>query len=1010
MPHGKKGGRTSSKKKKTRGGTNRPRGPVANTATTRSNNDKAGLNALSEWASREGGSSKTPVKQDLLTLYSRYKKATMRFKEAVESMVPSAFYGEGNTEQLMDAAEYIANDENILLDATFMQDLRLTLRVRKRVANSIEGGGDEGHAFFIAVLEYCWRSLLVKWKQQRGLSDNKNEGGKDDKFANRFDALAIDNDMDIVDENETGTTPKDTKEIARPKTEKAELQKLTFQDILYGDDRAAAILFFDDVDAIMGISINQYIMLKRKMRENRESSSNPEHVIPHLLETAVASNFAIQQVSMLEHVLAAEFPHFNTIYRVLGVVACPEIIQLIIKTLQDHSPMATQMDVRKETVEFVGDALECGFRDYTDPNNKIKHLHSDFCFRWKLTEPELVETLNNLFHSLRLYVRLEAPALEEAGIYEQWKKLKTKNRWFAKWKHLGGRRNIMKTLRLVQIYSNVLIKTASTEFATMGNGEKAFGLPWHERDRPAKSITDDLDQFLMIEVMPVLVAMCRNGLVSGTMPREWELYPILCHIRKWCKDPHPPISFTLAFGFQLILTSILEVQGDDDVTTLQTTARVSWERYFSQLDWVHGKSRSSTTLNRKAWYKYLHSMKSVNSLRWPLIGLSCAEHIGESRQFNATWNPMLAGTFLLYLGYFNGLEIGSRMVDTFAQVRFVLHLYNALIKSNAMKVGELQLLDFLHKEFASCKGIWGGGKIPEQGTTVKHFLVTIGYGVKHAQSKSEEIRACLVGEQYTPYKGSLSNFRRENETDRAEELSSSFKRVVLHDFREDAAILGDKQKQGEIHEYHGRLQQTIKSMREDRNLVAVNLVSLGEYLNGFLAGVFVELEWEDYVSDVSLEMTKEMGWKEDDNVRRYAEMMVLARRILGIFDFKENPLEEEEVKTITAFFRSYFSAAPLDQVMWFTPRPEEEQEDDENNEYTLPNGMLSSSSTIQNCGGGNGASITTIAEPTVIMVSLPSPQSPHSVKRAAGVETPTGKEVAEDNNNQNGDAEQQVRV
>jgi hypothetical protein len=43
-------------------------------------------------------------------------------------------------------------------------------------------------------------------------------------------------------------------------------------------------------------------------------------------------------------------------------------------------------------------------------------------------------------------------------------------------------------------------------------------------------------------------------------------------------------------------------------------------------------------------------------------------------------------------------------------------------------------------------------------------------------------------------------------------------------------------------------------MREDRNLVATNLVSVGEYLNGFVGGVFEELEWEDLVSDVSLEM------------------------------------------------------------------------------------------------------------------------------------------------------------
>jgi hypothetical protein len=979
MPHGKQG-RTSNKKKKARGNGNRPRGPIA----ARSPADAFDSNAFSEWASREGGSSKTLVDQFHSNLYSRYKKATMRFKEAVEAMVPSEVYCEGNTEQLMDAAEYIANDENVFLEPTFMQDLRLTLRVRKRVARSMEGGGDEGHAFFIEILEYCWKSLLVKWKRQRGILDNSKEA-EDEKFANRFDALSID-DIDIEEDEKEYPT---TEEISRPKTEKKELQKLTFTDILYGDDRAAAILFFDDVDAIMGISINQYVLLKRKMRANHESGAHPESIIPQLMETAVASNFAIQQVSMLEHVLAAEFPHFNTIFRVLGVVACPAVIQSIIKLLQDNSPMAAKMDVRKETVEFVGDALESGFRDYTDPNNKVKHLHKDFCFRWKLTEEPLKEKIDQMFHSLRLYVRLEAPVSEEKKLYDEWKKMKEKNQWLAKWKHLGGGRNIIKTLRLVQVYSNVVINTSPTEFATMGNGQQSFGLPWHEKDRPAKTITDDLDQFLLIEMMPVLVAMCRKGLLSRAMPREWELYPIFCHIRKWCNNPHPPISFTLAFCFQLILTSIYDVQGDNDVVTLQTTARLSWERYFGQLDWVEEKSRSSSTLNRKGWYKYLNNMQTLDSLRWPRIGLSCVEHIGESRQSNSTWNPMCAGTFLLYLTYFNGLENGSRMVDTFAQVRFVLHLYNALLQTKALEIGELKFLDFLHKEFANCRGVWGGGKVPEHGALVKHFLVSAGYGVKHAQSKCDEIRACLVGDRYTPYKGSLSSFRKGNQ-DRAEELSRSFKRVVLHDFREDAAILGEKQKQGEIFEYHGRLQETIKAMREDRNLVATNLVSVGEYLNGFLGGVFEELEWEDLVSDVSLEMTKELGWKEDDNVGRYAEMMVLARRILGIFDFKENPLEEEEVKTITAYFRSYFSDVPLDKVMWFTPPAEDDDEEteiDEGYNTTLPIATVATTVTrdISDKEEGEGAGRNDAADRKPPAVK--SDPAEEDSKPAAAVET-----------------------
>eukprot|EP00980_Cylindrotheca_fusiformis_P008033 scaffold1709_cov95-Cylindrotheca_fusiformis.AAC.5 len=954
MAQGRKAGRAnlSNKKKK---GRNKANDTVA--AAAGNNNGIALANGnvrprgpivMGEWASREGGSTSSSVANNpSMTLYARYKKATVRFKEAVESMVPKSVYGGGSTEELMDAAEYIVEND-VVLDRTFMQDLKLTLRVRKRVAKSLDGGGDEGHAFFIQVLEYCWKSFLVKWKQQQNISDDpipssefdKTSDGK--KFRNRFDALSIEDNLDMGEEDENDYYPDEDDDtdanatIARPKTENTHLQNLSFQEILYGDDRSAAILFFADVNAIMGISIDHFAQLKQTMRANAGGTKHPEHFLPKLLETGVVSNFAIQQVSMLEHVLAAEFPHFNTIYRILGVVVCAGMIQVISEFVQEHSPVAALGDVRKETVEFVGDALECGFRDASDPNNKIKHLHKDFCFRWKITSPVLVKRLDNMFHSLRLYVRLEAPAEEEKEIYEQWNFVKKKNDWLEKWKHLGGKRNILKTLRLVQIYSNVVINTGPSEFATMGNGENAFGQPWHERNNPATKITDDLDHFLLIEMMPVLVAMCRRGLISGPMPRDWDLYPGFCHITKWCADPHPPITLALAFTFHLILTSIYEVQGDDDVATLQKTSQVCWERYFHQLDWATEEiERSSVTLNRRSWYQYLDSMKSVNSLRWPRIGVSCANQIGERRLVNATFNPMLAGTFLLYLSYFNALENGSRMFDTFAQVRFVLHLYNALLQSKALQVGEVPFLDMLHKAFANSKAIWKSGTIPEQGTTVKHFLVAVGYGVKHAQSKAEEIRACLLGERFAPYKGSLASFRKRNRNggnnyDRAEQLSSSFKRVVLHDFRDDAAILGEKQKQGEIHEYRERLQQTIRSMRMDHDLLAINFVSLGEYFNGFVYGVFEELEWEDLVAEVSLEMTKELGWKEDDNVRRYSEMLVLARRILGVFDYKENPLEEEEVKTVTAYFRDYFSNIPLDKVLWFTPPAPPEHSGEEN--------------------------------------------------------------------------------
>ncbi|CAJ1957925.1 unnamed protein product [Cylindrotheca closterium] len=965
-------GRAGNKKKnkgKGKQGASRPRGPIAGTRRVGNGNAESLLGGVAgqepqanfgDWITSDNSSSKSSSKplidQVHSTLYARYKKATHRFKEKLIDLVPVDIYGEGSTIQLMDAAEYLANNDKIELEASFMKDLKLTLRVRQRVSKSMGGGGDDGHAFFIEVLKYCWKILLAKYIKQRGIvDDNDDDEKKENTNVNRYGALYMDGlDPDLNedeeeenDDNKEDATSEANKEPFRPKTTNEDFKRLTFRDVLYGDDRSAAILFFDDVEEIMATAVHQMQGLKAQLRANATKATSAaananananatddrqdEHAIPHLMEIAVGSSFAIQQVSMLEHVLAVDHPHLNTIYRVLAVVACPDMIQIFSKLVQDHSPVAQKYDIRKEIVQFVGDTMETTFRDHDDPNNKTKLLHDQFRSKWRINDHSINDTINKLYHTIRLYVRLEVPVYSEREIYDEWNHLRKKDRWLKSWKHLGGKRNIVKTLRLVQVYSNIIIKTGSGEFVTMGAGEEMLGAPWHEQDNPAEKITEDFDYFLLIEVMPVFVSMVRKGLLSIKMPRDWAIYPLFCHMRQWCKNPHPPVTLSLAFCFQLILTSVYEMQGDNDYTNLQVTAERCWERYYNGLDWVNEKKVTAQSLNRKSWNRFLVNMRNVNSLRWPRIGISCEKEVGKSRIANAAWNPVCAGYFELYTAYFNNMENGARMVDTFAQVRFVLHLYNALLQSEALKPGELEFLDYLHEHFATCKGIWAGGGIAEQGNITKHFLVSTGYGLKHAQSKSEEIRACLIGDKYSPYKGSVSNFRKGNQEQNAEQLFDSFRRVVLHDCSGDEAIIASMKgaTKGQAFEYKVKLSETIKSMRKDIKFMSAHLVAIGEFLNAFLDNVYRELEWEDLVSDVTLEMTKELGWKEDDNVHRYAEMMVLARRILGIFDFMDNPLEEKEVKTLTAYFRTYFSDVPMDLMFWFTAP-------DKPHEYELP--------------------------------------------------------------------------
>jgi hypothetical protein len=57
---------------------------------------------------------------------------------------------------------------------------------------------------------------------------------------------------------------------------------------------------------------------------------------------------------------------------------------------------------------------------------------------------------------------------------------------------------------------------------------------------------------------------------------------------------------------------------------------------------------------------------------------------------HAFWNPVMAGSYLLFGTYLCSIGLGAATVDAFGQLRFVLHLYNAL---RARKlVDELELL------------------------------------------------------------------------------------------------------------------------------------------------------------------------------------------------------------------------------------------------------------------------------------------------------------------------------
>jgi hypothetical protein len=150
---------------------------------------------------------------------------------------------------------------------------------------------------------------------------------------------------------------------ALPRPTAKEPTQLSVDDLVYGDDRLETIFFLMTLDELMALVAEQYQGLKRGWRQNRAKGWPGHTIIEHLMELAVAVNFAIQEVAYLEQKLAADHPQMNTLYRVMhAIVVFPVMAEELTQTVKGSSPLASEF---QETGAFAfwGDCLEIGFRN-----------------------------------------------------------------------------------------------------------------------------------------------------------------------------------------------------------------------------------------------------------------------------------------------------------------------------------------------------------------------------------------------------------------------------------------------------------------------------------------------------------------------------------------------------------------------------------------------------------------------------------------------------------------------
>jgi hypothetical protein len=944
MPHGNKKPRNKNNKKKkgrAAGHGSGPGGPAMgghqksdSTTTAAAAFGPLGLNDIPEWVKRDG--TPKPLDQDYSSVYMRYKRATIRFQQALQSKVPGHIYGEGATKQIMDSVDYLACNEDIFVESTLMHDLKLALRVRKRVAQSMMGGGDEGHAYFNCILAYSWGKLRRKWKAQRNVPESRRQqtptaapSYEEDTFVNRFSVLSDDD----IEEDEQDEAWFPTNEIPRPATSKPELRDITLEDIVHGDDRQAVILFFLSLDELMGHNVDQYSKLKHEFQDNQREQLPANVIAVHLMEAAAGSNFAIDQVSMLEQQLMIEYPHLNTVYKVLALLVMPACIQHVAQEVKTNSPRASDFDAQKDAVEFLGDCVEVGFRNASDPQNRGATLATDFCRCWGISIPNA--NVEKLAEAAKYLVAVEVPfELERAqnqAFYQRIEgipEMPQPNSWLNFCTFLGKGRNLVNTIKLLQRLSNII---GENDGILIPAKKGWFGRPWDEQ-RKARNITGDMDEFLMADVLPSLIAMCSKGLLATDVPRQSEILPFFSHLRSYCDNPEKPVSFALAFGVHTLLTSVYEVQGNGDVHSLGTTAKLIWDNYMVQLETAN---KESETPRDKHW-KY--NVEQMSKIKWLLV---LPPRIAtESQILRAIWNPMTAGSFLLYLSYQVNLDCGTAMIDSMAQLRIVLHLYNALCQVGAMvphSDKQLRLLDTLNDSFKGSKAIWEGSILPKRGEFAKRFLIAFGFSIKEAQRQTEEIRAGLSGGRNASSSSKTNSKATKNMTPiHPHQISKSFRRICLRDFSDvvDKYHTEKQKRDGRVHPCYAhavRVNDTLDALVEEQDLLALNLTSVGDTLNHFIDHLFKILELKPMVDKFVREIDHEGGRRmtgskfvytpwEDENAERVAQVSIFAEKILGMLDFVDAPLEVPALARTTAVLQMYFSSqVDPSNILWFSP-------------------------------------------------------------------------------------------
>jgi hypothetical protein len=843
---------------------------------------------------------KKSIQASYTSVYTRYKKATQEFVNFMIQNTPEWVTGNRNSvDFLLTAADWMV-ENRFEIHPTVLNDLKLAIRLRKRAGESVFGGGDLGHKYFIDILVFCWSHLITL--PRSNATDNRQDSDENQSSRNKnsYEVLMFD------DEDEEDLDEETFPSVPVPRPERQSEQPWTIDDLMKSDDRTDSILFLSALDDFMGGISHQYKCIAKVCSQNRKSTD----IVEDLLEAATLTSMTIQHIQQLEMEFMVDHEDLNTPYRMLSAIVLPEITMLTSQIVKAHGERLTSR-IEQDVIMFLGDCMECTFRNKDEAADA---LISDFCQRYEIN-PTGTDEITNYVQGLQSLTRNEVPIMAEISNFKKWlsiaqslgqgDKLPQPHTWLSNMEFIGRDRAIHHTLRLLQSFSKIIEDTPNDQ--KILNRPGFFG-PSPFRPERVRKIHGDLDEYLMADILPQWFLMCRHGIIGrSNLPHEQELCPLFVLFRDYVQKPHKPVSWSLAFAVHALLTVTLDTA--PVYNDLMSISDAVFHKYFQQLDHATGFiTKEKDTRHTDSWAQNMLTVSFLKNLGIDTLGRK------------ALWNPLCASTTLMTLTYFGNMEAGCALIDCRAQLRITLHLFHALKVRELIREGEIPILDRLNEYFKSSRGVWEG-PLPTQGEFVKRFMICFGMSAKESKQMSEEARLAITSRMFSnKTKKSWRGKGRKMSHIEPSEISKSYRRICNRDFHDvvDKYHTDEQRARMKGTEVYGlavRTNDTMDSIADESAFLSLNLPVVGIYLEQFVCSLFRVLQFDSFTDSAASFI--------DEQDRRPGHIMLFVLSVLGALDFAANPESYEFVKNYpvggmcATFMNTFLNSIPADNVMWF---------------------------------------------------------------------------------------------